>query len=49
MEDPIKMLGTYDIAIKLAKDVEPKIKVIVIEKEAEAAKEAEEKEPKSES
>jgi large subunit ribosomal protein L9 len=35
LADSIKTLGVYDIAIKLAKDVEPKIKVNVVAKEAE--------------
>jgi large subunit ribosomal protein L9 len=35
LADSIKTLGTYDIAIKLAKGVEPKIKVNVVAKEAE--------------
>jgi large subunit ribosomal protein L9 len=36
--DPIKTLGVYDIAIKLGKNIEPKIKVNVVAKE-EAPKE----------
>jgi large subunit ribosomal protein L9 len=36
LAESIKMLGTYDIVVKLAKDFEPKIKVIVVAKEAEA-------------
>jgi large subunit ribosomal protein L9 len=40
LAESIKMLGTYDIAIKLIKGVEPKIKVNVVKKEEEAAKEA---------
>jgi large subunit ribosomal protein L9 len=42
LADSIKTLGTYDVAIKLAKGVEPKIKVNVVAKEAEkeAVKEA---------
>jgi large subunit ribosomal protein L9 len=45
LADSIKTLGTYDIAIKLAKDIEPKIKVNVVAKEGEkeAAKEPEAK------
>ncbi len=35
--EPIKALGDYDIAIKLIKGVEPKIKVHVVKKEEEAA------------
>jgi large subunit ribosomal protein L9 len=40
LEEPIKQLGSYDIAVKLGKGVEPKIKVNVIEKEKEPEKEA---------
>ena len=40
LEEPIKQLGTYDIAVKLAKDVEPKIKLHVVEKDKEPEKEA---------
>jgi large subunit ribosomal protein L9 len=45
LADSIKTLGVYDIAIKLAKGVEPKIKVNVVAKEAEkeAVKETETK------
>ena len=39
LAEPIKTLGSYDVAIKLAKGIEPKIKVNVIEKEAEKAAE----------
>jgi len=35
LEEPIKQLGSYDITVKLGKDIEPKIKVNVLEKEAE--------------
>jgi large subunit ribosomal protein L9 len=38
--EPIKQLGTYDISIKLAKGIEPKIKLMVIEKDKEPEKEA---------
>lgn len=43
--EPIKQLGSYDITIKLAKDIEPKIKVNIVEKEPdkEAAGEPEKK------
>jgi large subunit ribosomal protein L9 len=46
LAEPIKQLGSYDIVVKLAKDIEPKIKVNVIEKEPEkeSAPEAENKE-----
>jgi large subunit ribosomal protein L9 len=40
LEDPIKHLGSYDIAVKLFKGIEPKIKVNVIKKEEEPEKEA---------
>jgi large subunit ribosomal protein L9 len=40
LAEPIKQLGTFDIAIKIFKDIEPKLKVIVVKKE-EAAKEPE--------
>jgi large subunit ribosomal protein L9 len=40
LPESIKMLGTYDVAIKLIKGIEPKIKVNVVKKEEEAAKEA---------
>ncbi len=40
LDEPIKQLGNYDITVKLAKGIEPKIKVNVIEKEKEAEKEA---------
>jgi len=35
LEEPIRQLGSYEIAIKLGKDITPKIKVTVIEEEAE--------------
>ena len=41
LAEPIKHLGDYEITIKLAKDITPKIKLSVIEKEKEAEKEAE--------
>jgi large subunit ribosomal protein L9 len=40
LAESIKHLGTFDVAIKLAKDIEPKIKVNVQEKEKEPEKEA---------
>ncbi len=40
LAEPIKQLGSYDIAIKLAKGIEPKIKVNIVEKEKEPEKEA---------
>jgi len=42
LEEPIRQLGSYEIALKLGKDITPKIKVTVIEEEAE------EKPPKKE-
>jgi large subunit ribosomal protein L9 len=39
LAEPIKMLGTYEVAVKLYKGVEPKIKVNVIEKDKEPEKE----------
>ena len=41
MTEPIRHLGEYEFAIKLAKDVTPKIKVFVIEKEEAGTKPAE--------
>jgi len=35
LEEPIRQLGSYDIALKLGKDIAPKIKVTVTEEEAE--------------
>jgi large subunit ribosomal protein L9 len=40
LAEPIKQLGTYEIAVKLAKDIAPKIKVNIVEKEKEPEKEA---------
>jgi large subunit ribosomal protein L9 len=40
LAEPIKMLGTYDITIKLIKGIEPKIKLNVVEKDKEPEKEA---------
>lgn len=53
LAEPIHQLGDYEITIKLSKDIAPKIKVFVIEKEKECekepAKEAKaEKEPEAE-
>ena len=52
LADPIKQLGSYEIAIKLAKGIEPKVKVNIIEKdkepEKELPKEADNKEEKTE-
>lgn len=40
LAEPIKTLGTYDIAIKLYKGIEPKIKLNIVEKDKEPEKEA---------
>jgi len=49
LAEPIKQLGTFDIAIKLFKGIEPKIKINLVKKEEEAAKEpAKEPEKKAE-
>jgi large subunit ribosomal protein L9 len=48
LPETIKQLGSYDIAIKLAKGIEPKIKVTLVEKEKEPEKEAEKAEKKEE-
>jgi len=39
LAEPIKHLGSYEIAIKLAKGIEPKVKVNIIEKDKEPEKE----------
>jgi large subunit ribosomal protein L9 len=40
LAEPLKQLGSYDITIKLAKGIEPKIKVNILSKDEEPAKEA---------
>jgi large subunit ribosomal protein L9 len=40
LTEPIKQLGIYDVAIKLAKGIEPKIKVNIIKKDEEPEKQA---------
>jgi len=45
LAEPIHQLGSYEIAIRLAKDIMPKIKVVVAEEEAEEEKD---KEPEKE-
>jgi len=35
LDEPIRQLGSYEVAIKLAKDIMPKIKVVVTEEETE--------------
>jgi large subunit ribosomal protein L9 len=37
--EPIKQLGNYEIAIKLAKGIEPKFKLVIAEKDKEPEKE----------
>ena len=44
LEEPIRQLGSYEVAIRLAKDIVPKIRVSVTEEEAKV----EEKPPKKE-
>ena len=39
LAEPIKILGTYEVAVKLYKGIEPKLKVNVIEKDKEPEKE----------
>ena len=34
LTEPIRQLGSYDVVVRLAKDIVPKIKVTVIEEEA---------------
>jgi len=41
LAEPIHQLGSYEVAIRLAKDVIPKIKVTVTEEEAKAKKDKE--------
>ena len=49
LAEPIKMVGTYEIEVKLAKDISPKIKVTVEgETVAEVAEEKTEEKPKPE-
>ena len=43
LDEPIRQLGSHEVAIKLAKDIIPKIKVVVAEEEAEKEKETEKK------
>ena len=44
LAEPIRQLGSYELVIKLAKDVVPKIKVAVTEEETERAKDIKETE-----
>ncbi len=37
LEEPLKTLGSYDVAIKLLKGIEPRIKVNIVKKEEESA------------
>lgn len=45
LDEPIKQLGTYEISIKLAKDIEPKIKVNVLKKEEGVARDTAAEQP----
>jgi large subunit ribosomal protein L9 len=38
LAEPIRQLGSYEVVVKLAKEIAPKIKVTVIAKEAEESK-----------
>jgi large subunit ribosomal protein L9 len=40
LAEPLKTLGSYDIALKLYKGIEPKIKLNIVEKDKEPEKEA---------
>ena len=46
LAEPIRQLGSYDLTIRLAKDIVPKIKVNVIEQETEKEAKEPEKEAK---
>jgi len=46
LAEPIRQLGSYEVAIRLAKDIVPKIKVNVIEQEPEKEAKKPEKEAK---
>jgi large subunit ribosomal protein L9 len=48
LDEPLKTLGSYEIAIKLSKGIEPKIKLNITAKEKEPEKESE-KEPENKS
>jgi len=43
LAEPIRQLGSYEVAIRLAKEIIPKIKVGVVEKEKKEKKEKEKK------
>lgn len=47
LEEPIRQLGSYEVAIKLGKDIVPKIKVTVTEEEAKAEEKPAKKEKKA--
>jgi hypothetical protein len=47
LEEPIRQLGSYEVAIRLAKDIVPKIRVSVTEEEAKAEEKPPKKEKKS--
>jgi len=44
LEEPIRQVGSYEIAIRLTKDIMPKIKVTIVEEEKEGKEKEEEKE-----
>jgi large subunit ribosomal protein L9 len=48
LEEPIRQLGSYEIAIKLGKDITPKVRVTVTEEEAEEKPPKKEEAPKKE-
>lgn len=41
LEEPIHRLGTYEATVKLAKDVAPKVRILVVEEEKEEEKKEE--------
>jgi len=43
LEEPIRQVGSYEIAIRLTKDIMPKIKVTIVEEEKEGKEKEEEK------
>ena len=44
LEEPIRQVGSYEIAIRLTKDIMPKIKVTIVEEEKEGKEKEEEEE-----
>jgi len=47
LEEPIRQLGSYEVAVKLGRDISPKIKVTVTEEEATEGEKAPKKEKKA--